>query len=299
MRRAPFPLLVVIAAVMLLASCGKAPTPVDAAKSFFDQVAAGHAAEAYASSAFSFRAQQSQTFFTSTLKELGLTAIASAKYGAPENEDARTAKVRADFTTQDGKTVPLVVTLSHEDGAWRVFALKSPRDTRTGIVENRFSVVGRAPDFVEAIDRQPAPDEAAVKALVVDSLLRFNAAVQEKSFVEFFEKCSLAWQDQLVTGEVLPGTPRTMKKALTDVQKEIGASKLQRAFQPFIDQQIDLSAVKAVEPKFDAPARVTTDGLLVVSGEFPTKPYRVIFSLKFMYELPKWKVFGLDVTMRP
>jgi len=90
-----------------------------------------------------------------------------------------------------------------------------------------------------------------------------------------------------------------MKKALTDVQKEIGASKLQRAFQPFIDQQIDLSAIKMLEPKFDAPARVNTDGLLFVSGEFPSKPYRVIFSLKFMYELPKWKVFGLDVTMRP
>jgi hypothetical protein len=299
MRRAPFPLLVVAATLTLLTSCGKAPTPADAAKTFFDQVAAGQAAEAYANSAFSFRAQQSETFFTSTLKELGLTSIVSAKYGAPEMEDARTAKVRADFTTQDGKTVPLVVTLSHEDGTWRVFALKSPRDLRTGLVENRFSVVGRLPDFVDAVDRQPAPDEAAVKALVLDALLRFNAAVQEKSFLEFFEKTSLAWQDQLVTGEVLPGTPRTMRKALTEVQKEIGASKLQRAFQPFIDQQINLAAIKDIEPKFDGPARVTTDGLLVVSGEFPSKPYRVLFHLKFMYELPKWKVFGLDVTMRP
>jgi hypothetical protein len=195
--------------------------------------------------------------------------------------------------------VPLVVTLIQEDGAWRVFALKSPRDPQTGLVQNRFSIVGRGPEFVEPIDRQPVPDEAAVKALVLEALLRFNAAVQEKSFLGFFEKCSLAWQDQLVTGEVLPGTPRTMRRALTDAQKEIGAAKLQRAFQPFIDQQIDLSAIEKIEPTFDAPARVTTDGLLVVSGEFPTKPYRVIFGLKFMYELPKWKVFGLDVTLRP
>lgn len=298
MRRAPFPLLVVAAALMLFASCGKAPTPADAAKAFFDQIADGRAAEAYTASAFSFRAQQSETFFTSTLKELGLLAIASAKYGAAEMEDARTAKVRADFTTKDGKTVPLIVTLSREDGAWRVFALKSPRDIYTGLVENRFSVVGRLPDFVDPVERQPAPDEAAVKALVLDTLLRFNTAVHDKSFVEFFQKCSLAWQDQLVTGEVLPGPPRTARKALSDVQVEIGSSKLQRAFQPFIDQGIDLSAIKTLDPKFDAPARVTTDGLLVVSGEYPSKPYRVIFSLKYMYELPKWKVFGLDVTMK-
>jgi hypothetical protein len=288
-----------IAAAVLLASCGHAPTPSEAAKTFFDQITAGRTEEAYASAAFGFRAQQSRAFFASMLKELGLTAVASVRYEALDAPDARTAKVRAQITTQTGREVPLVVTLIQEDGAWRVFALKSPRDPQTGLVQNRFSIVGRGPEFVEPIDRQPAPDEATVKALVLETLLRFNAAVQEKSFLGFFEKCSLAWQDQLVTGEVLPGTPRTMRRALTDTQKEIGAAKLQRAFQPFIDQQIDLSAIAKIEPTFDAPARVTTDGLLVVSGEFPTKPYRVIFGLKFMYELPKWKVFGLDVTLRP
>jgi hypothetical protein len=287
------------AAAVLLASCGKKPGPAEVARAFFDQIAAGQIDAAYAEAAFGFRAQQSPAFFASMLKELGLTAIASAQYEVLGSDDRRTAKIRADLTTRDGRAVPLIATLTHEDGRWRIFALKSPHDTQTGLVQNRFSIVGRGPDFVEPIDRQPVPDEAAVKALVLETLLRFNAAVQEKSFLGFFEKCSLAWQDQLVTGEVLPGTPRTMRRALTDTQKEIGAAKLQRAFQPFIDQQIDLSGIQQTEPRFDAPARVTTDGLLVVGGEFPTKPYRVIFALKFMYELPKWKVFGLDVTMRP
>jgi hypothetical protein len=126
----------------------------------------------------------------------------------------------------------------------------------------------------------------------------FGDAVKQGSFREFFDGCSLAWQDQLVTGEVRSGVPSTMRRELSEKQKEIGASRLDSAFAPFIEQKIDLSRVEKMQPVLDHPAQVTTDGLLIVSGYYPTEPYRTVFSMKFMYELPKWRLFGLDVSLR-
>ena len=281
-----------------LGGCGREETPQDAAKSFFDLVKSGHAAAAYDTATFAFKAQQSPQFFTAALKETGLDAIASASFDAPEmKEEGRTARVKATFDTKAKGKVVMNVTLTQESGDWRVFALTSPKNAETGIVQNRFSVVGRSPDFVEPVNRQPAPDAQTVKTLIRDELLRFSDAVKEKNFLDFFEKCSLAWQDQLVTGEVSPN-PGALRRVLTERQKEIGAGRLQHAFQPFIDKEVSLESIKDKEPILDGPAQVSTDGLLLVSGYFDTEPYKVFFALKFQYELPKWKLFGIDVTLK-
>src|SRR5262245_61441723 len=133
MRRGSFPLS--IAAALVLASCGEAPGPEVVTKAFFDQATGGKAPEAYESAAFGFKAQQSAKFFETMLHELGLDAVIEASYGAPEFvDDGRSARVLADFKTKAGPKVPLVVTLTREDGAWKVFSLKSPRDAKTGIV---------------------------------------------------------------------------------------------------------------------------------------------------------------------
>jgi hypothetical protein len=293
------PFLAAVVTVLVLVSCSQKVSPADAAKSFFERVKAGQVEDAFKSSAFAFQAQQSQKFFEAKLKEVGLTDIAAAEYQPAEMEDGgRSARVRADFKTAAGLTVPLVVTLVHESGAWKVFAIMSPRDAKTGLVTNRFSVVGHGPDFVEPVNRQPPPSAEAAEMMITETLLRFNAAIKEEDFVPFFDACSLAWQDQLVTGEFKPGTPMTMRVALTEREKEIGASRLHRAFQPFIDKKVDLEGVSKKKPILDGPPQVTTDGLLVVSGQYETEPYRIIFSMKFMYELPKWKLFGLDVSLR-
>lgn len=293
------PFLAAAVAALALVSCSKSVTPVEAAKAFFDHVKAGKTDVAYQSSAFGFQAQQSQKFFETALIEVGLNKIESAEFDAPEMEDdGRTAKVQANFTTAGGVKVPMVITLTRESGTWKVFAIKSPRDAATGLVQNRFSIFGRGPDFVEAVNRQPPPDEETAARMATETLLRFNQAVKDRDFVPFFSKCSLAWQDQLVSGEYRPGVPMTMRVDLTDKQKEIGASRLLRAFQPFVEKNIDMSAIENKAPIFDAPPQVSTDGLLILSGRYETEPYKVIFSMKFVYELPKWKLFGIDVSLR-
>jgi hypothetical protein len=296
--RSAFLSVVAAVAALFIGGCGKQKTPQDAAREFFDLIKAGQVNAAYESATFAFKAQQSPTFFDAALKETGLDAITSATFDAPEmKEEGRTAKVKGTFETKGRGPVVMNVTLTQESGDWRIFALTTPKTAANGGAQNRFSIVGRAPDFVEPVKRQPAPDQQTVRALIRDSMLRFNEAVKQKDFTEFFEKTSLAWQDQLVTGEV-SANPGTLRRVLTEKQKEIGAGRLQHAFQPFIDKEVNMDNIADKGPVLDGPPLVSTDGLLLVSGHYETEPYKTFFALKYQYELPKWKLFGIDVTLR-
>ena len=265
---------------------------------FFDLVKKGQAGAAYESATFAFKAQQSAKFFEAALKETGLDSFTTVSFSEPEIKDSgQTAKLSGTFDTKVRGSIAMNVTLTRESGEWRVFALTSPKNPVDGRIHNRFSIVGRAPDFVEPVNRQPAPDEQSVKRLIRESLLSFSESVKQKDFTEFFEKCSLGWQDQLVSGEVSLN-PGTLRRVLSDRQKEIGAGRLQHAFQPFIEKEVNLDAIADKEPVLNGPAQVSTDGLMLVSGHYETEPWRVFFALKYQYELPKWKLFGIDVTLR-
>lgn len=258
---------------MLMAGCEPEAGPREGAHAFFQLIATGRTQEAYESAAFAFQAQQSPQLFETTVKEVGLNDILSWTFGEPEY-DGRSARVRGEFVSKRGTTFPLNITLTQDSGAWRIYALKPPRSLETGLIENRFSLVGKGPGFVDAVNRQPVPDEATVRKMVLDVMLMFNDAVQKQSFAGFYEKISRVWQDQ------------------------VSERQLQRAFQAFIDKAVDISAITQVEPVFAGPAEVSSDGLLLVAGEYPTKPFRVKFALKFMYEVPRWRLFGIDVSLQ-
>jgi hypothetical protein len=258
--------------VLALGGCGKKSDPLTSAQGFFQLVAAGQAQTAYESAAFGFQAQRSAAVFETAAKEMGLAEHVSTTWDQPEI-DGRTAKISVRVQTRAGKELPLIVTLTKESGDWRVYSLRSPPNEATGISENRFTLVGKAPALANAV-QQPVPPELELRALVRENLLRFNDAIATKSFDVFYESVSRKWQDQLTKGQ------------------------LQRAFQPFIDKKVDLAGIQNVEPVWDAPVTVGTDGLLILSGYYPTEPYRVQFALKFIYELPTWKLFGVEVNLR-
>ncbi len=269
-RRTPLLLLFLLA--LAWGGCTKKPDPVASTRRFFELVGSDQAKTAYESAAFGFQAQRSAAVFETAAKEMGLTDYASADWETPEIE-GHTAKLNTRVKTKSGKELPLIVTLTDESGAWRVFSLRSPPSATTGLSENRFTLVGKAPSLTDSVT-QPVPPELELRQLVRDNLLLFNAAIASKSFDTFYDSVSLKWQDQLTKGQ------------------------LQRAFQPFIDKQVSLAGIEKVDPIWDSPVRLTTDGLLRLSGYYPTEPYRVHFDLKFLYELPNWKLFGIDVNLR-
>lgn len=264
-------LLLCGALAAVLGSCTKKADPVTATRTFFEQVAAGRTAEAYESATFAFRAQQSLRAFETTVKEQGLSAFSKAQWEAPQIE-GRTARIRGEVSDPTTPNSALLVILEQESGVWRIFSIRKPRSA-AGLSVNLFGAPPRGGGFTEAVD-QPIPDEAAMRRLTRETLLKFNAAVQEKSFAGFHGEVSKAWQ------------------------KQVSAGDLQRAFQAFINTEVDIGGIRDVEPVFNRPPRITSDGLLLVTGLFPTTPHYVVFTLRFTYELPAWKLFGIDVNLQ-
>ena len=109
--------------------------------------------------------------------------------------------------------------------------------------------------------------------MALQSLLAFNKAVKEKSFVAFQEQGSSAFRQQ------------------------VSAEKLLEAFKGFVDQQIDISSIEKAQPVFDTPPAIDSDGVLILKGSYPTKPKPVIFALKYGFDTGEWRLQGIDVNV--
>lgn len=118
------------------------------------------------------------------------------------------------------------------------------------------------------------PSEPGLKALTVESLLAFNKGVRAKSFAEFHKGISTLWQ------------------------KQITPEKLMEVFRSFIEQDIDISPIESMTPVFEPPAEINTDGVLIVSGSYPTEPSKLQFTLKYVDENSTWKLIGINVKLK-
>lgn len=261
-----------LASALVLTGCAKKGDPAEAAKTFFQQLATGHSSQAYADAAFGFRAQQTEKAFAQTVKEIGLTNQDSLEWEAPAVL-GQEATVRVATTEKDGHKLSFIVTLVHESGAWRVHSLRSPRAAGGSRTENRFTLVGKGAAFSDA-QSQRLPDEKEIDQMILRTLGQFDAAIQQKSFVDFYNDVAVAWQKQLTVGQ------------------------LERAFQPFVNAGVHFGGLKDAEMQLDGPPAINSEGVLVINGHFHTAPYQVYFNMKFMYELPRWKLFGLDVNLQ-
>jgi hypothetical protein len=120
------------------------------------------------------------------------------------------------------------------------------------------------------------PADKELKALVFDSLFAFNQAVQKKDFTQFHEE-----------------------RLSSPFRKQFPLAKFTAAFQIFLDKDYDISNIAKSEPVFDAPPAIDSDGLLVVKGQYPTRPNKVTFNLTYMQESSAWKLMGINVQVIP
>jgi hypothetical protein len=271
---------------LLLSGCGKGPPasgrdPESAADTFFAALETGDPHAAYASGAFGFQITQTFEAFLSNARELGLVG------GQPPSwtgKDFNASQARLDGTLVNaiGKTVTVSVTLTRDDNAWKLFSLRTATDSDYGEQENRFSMVGKGAGFND-VYHQPMPDREHLIALVHETMAKFNTAIQNADFHAFYGYISQQWKDgQRTNGDAAAGVTENM---------------LKNHFQPFHDKKIDLSEVAGLNPVFDEPPLINAQGLLDLSGHFDTSQFRVNFHLEYAYELPRWKVFGIDISL--
>ena len=119
------------------------------------------------------------------------------------------------------------------------------------------------------------PSEAEQVALVKDAMRVFARSVNADDFSEFHKYVAVLWQRQVTVKD------------------------LDKVFKPFMENDIDLSPLERVSPAFDGPPSLDEQGVLVITGHFPTKPSRVLFKLSYVYEGVSWRLVGTKVNVEP
>jgi len=134
--------------------------------------------------------------------------------------------------------------------------------------------IHNSPAGLQSQDSAPSlPTSADQAALTKQSMRDFAAGINSKNMESFRETISQFWKKQVTTEE------------------------LNKAFATFMDQNIDLTVLEPLEPVFDGEPRIDEDGLLVITGNYPTEPSQVAFDHRYLYEGSAWKLVGFNIDI--
>lgn len=120
----------------------------------------------------------------------------------------------------------------------------------------------------------PMPADAELKALAADAVHAVALAINARDFGPFYNGIAKLWQAQTTKEELL------------------------KAFQPFVQQNIDLSVLRKIEPVLNAAPKINDEGMLVLQGYYPSTPSVVHFTTSFVYEHPKWALGGINLQVK-
>jgi hypothetical protein len=145
---------------------------VDASQDFLVLLGQGKTAEAYASTANGYRAQQDEASFSAAVKQLGLTEYSSVSWYSRKITNQE-GSAEGTVTSKSGATTPVTIQLVQEGGRWKVVGV------RYGGVE---LATIKAPT--------PVPDEEELRRMTTEALLDINQAIKAKDFTTIYDKLS-------------------------------------------------------------------------------------------------------------
>ena len=276
-------LLCLGALLAMFAGCGRAPSAVQdpeaSANAFFAALETGDPHAAYDSAAFGFQVAQSFDAFLSNARELGLVGGQPPAWTRKQITGTET-RLDGTIVSQYGKPLRISVSLTPDGLAWKLFSLQTSTGQET--TEDRFTLVGKGSDFND-VYHQPMPGRDQLETLVHKTMADFSSAIRQGDFHGFYNSVSQQWKNGYRTsGAVAAGVTERM---------------LKDHFQGFIDKKIDLSMLAGLPPVFDRAPLINQDGFLNLNGHFDTPQYRIDFFLQYAYELPRWRLFGIDVEI--
>ena len=162
-----------------------------------------------------------------------------------------------------GLTSPLnfIFRYVRQDEEWKLVGINISSDETPGGTETK-ATKGEIPPEDQLID------------LTNRSMALLARAVDRDDFSDFHASIAKLWQQQIT------------KEALRD------------RLAVFIEKKISLTVIEGVSPVFSEKPFIDNDGLLVLKGRYPTRPYEVEFELDFYFEESQWKLFGFNVYTR-
>lgn len=115
------------------------------------------------------------------------------------------------------------------------------------------------------------PDITARATLVKQSMHDFLVSVAAKDMTHFHASVSNMWKKQ------------TTPEALND------------AFRPITEAQADWSVLDTMEPNLSPDAPIDDNGVMTLSGDYPTQPSKVHFKQKYLREGIDWRLIGFNI----
>jgi len=228
---------------------------------------------------------------TDTAKKF-FTAIKAKDYTTAYqylSEDFRAATPQAEFTSFLEKSA----LLRFKDASWSNRSISGGRGELDGSVTTESGgVVPIKLGFIKENDKwliysiyKPQaglaggesgklPSESEQVALVKESIRKFALSVNAKDFTVFHKYTSHLWQ------------------------REMTVQKFNEVFKPFLENNINLLPLDNLSPVFDGTSSIDDNGVLLIKGHYPTKPSKVLFELKYIYEGVSWKLVGTNINVK-
>jgi hypothetical protein len=118
------------------------------------------------------------------------------------------------------------------------------------------------------------PAKNAQVVLVKQSMHDFIVSIGKKNMEHFRSTVSQMWQKQHTT------------------------EQLNQAFKAVIDSGANWAALDNFEPVLVGEATIDKDGVLALTGYYPTRPVHVNFKQKYIYEGLSWKLLGFNIEAK-
>ena len=122
-------------------------------------------------------------------------------------------------------------------------------------------------------NKSATPSMQQMIELASSSVHNFGISLNTNSMAHFHSRISKLWQDQT------------------------NPEELKRAYQSFFDADLDLTVLEEVQPLLNGTPLQNDKGILEITGFFPTRPSKLSFEQRFIWEGLNWKLISFTANI--
>jgi hypothetical protein len=245
---------------------------VTVADEFFQAVKEKNIAKAHSYLAEDFKASTDEAALSDFLSKGAILNYKDSSWSERSVENGQ-GKLSGSVTTESGGTVPIEMTFTKENDAWKIYSIQKQAaglQSASNAGEETTGTAAAPPTAAAS----SIPSKAEQIALVSQSMHDFAISINAKSMDHFRKGIAKIWQDQATTKD------------------------LNETYGSYIKAEADLSILDNLEPNIEDGVKADENGMITLKGYYPTKPKRVNFEQGYIYEGGAWKLVMFNALIK-